>query len=83
MLCLTPRKLTKEKKEIHLNFKEKSLLLDHHCIKSVRIWSYPGPYSGRMRENTNQNNFEYGHFTSSAFQRFSFQLPSFQKVEDW
>ena len=44
-----------------------------HCLKSVRIWSYFGPYFpairteygndvGRMQENTDQNNSEYGHF---------------------
>ena len=45
-----------------------------HCVQSVRIRSYSGPYfsafgqnterypySVRMRENTNQNNSEYGH----------------------
>ena len=25
-----------------------------HCVKSVRIWSYTGPYSVRMRENTDR-----------------------------
>ena len=32
------------------------------CVKSVRIWSYSGQYSVRIRESTDQNNFEYGHF---------------------
>ena len=46
-----------------------------YCVKSVRIWSYSGPYfpafglntergaecGVRMRENTDQNNSEYGH----------------------
>ena len=36
-----------------------------HCVKSVRIRSYCGPYSVRMRENTDQNNSEYGHFSCS------------------
>ena len=36
-----------------------------HCVKSVRIWSYSGPYSVQIRENTNQNNSEYGHFSRS------------------
>ena len=27
-------------------------------VKSVRIPSYSGPYSVRMRENTDQNNFK-------------------------
>ena len=41
-----------------------------HCVKSVRIRSYPGlhlecPYSAQMRENADQNNSEYGHFLHS------------------
>ena len=36
-----------------------------HCVKSVRIRSYSGLYSVRMRENTDQNNSEYGHFLQS------------------
>ena len=31
----------------------------YHCVKSVRIQSYSGPYSVRMRENTDQNNSKY------------------------
>ena len=37
-----------------------------HRVKIVRIRSYSGPYSVRMRENTDQKNFEYGHFSRSA-----------------
>ena len=37
-----------------------------HCVKSVRIWSYSGPYSVRMRENTDQNNSEYGQVSRSV-----------------
>ena len=33
-----------------------------HCLKSVRIQSFSGPYSVQMRENTDQKNSEYGHF---------------------
>ena len=45
-----------------------------HCVKSVRIWSYSGPYfpvfnispySIRMRENADQYISEYGHFLRS------------------
>ena len=36
---------------------------EFHCVKSVRIRSYYGPYSVRMQENTDQNNSEYGHFS--------------------
>ena len=55
----------------------------HHCVKSIRIWSYSGlffsafrlnseryrvtPYSVRMREITDQN--QYGHFLRSAYLR--------------
>ena len=35
--------------------------------KSVGIQSYSGPYSVRMRKNTDQNNSEYGHFSVSDF----------------
>ena len=37
-----------------------------HCMKSVLIRSYSGPYSARMRQNMDQNNSEYGHFLCSA-----------------
>ena len=44
-----------------------------HCVKSVHVWSYSGPYFPAfglnievMRENTDQNNSEYGHFLRSA-----------------
>ena len=51
-----------------------------HCVKSVRIRGYSAPYfpavelieihrispySVRMRENTDKNNSEYGHFSRS------------------
>ena len=40
--------------------------MDTHCVKSVRIRSFSGPYSDRMRENANQKNSEYGHFSVSG-----------------
>ena len=36
-----------------------------HCVKSVRIRSFSGQYSIRMRENTDQRNSEYEHFSRS------------------
>ena len=46
--------------------------LEKHCMKSVRIRNFSGsfllrisPYSVRIRENTNQKNSEYGHFSRS------------------
>ena len=44
-------------------------------MKSVCIWSYSGPhfpaseYSVRMWENTDGNNFKYGHFLRSDIAR--------------
>ena len=39
---------------------------EKHCMKSVHIRGYSGPYFPvylvRMRENADQNNPEYGHF---------------------
>ena len=37
-----------------------------HCVKSVRIRSFSGPYSVRIRENTDQKNSEHGHFSPSG-----------------
>ena len=37
-----------------------------HHVKSVRIRSYSGPYSVRMKKNTGQNNSEYGHFARNV-----------------
>ena len=37
-----------------------------HCVKSVRIRSFSGPYSVQMRENTDLKNSEYGQFSCSA-----------------
>ena len=49
-----------------------------HCVKSIRIWSYSGPYhpafglnteryvSLLIRENTDQNNSKYRHFSRSG-----------------
>ena len=37
----------------------------YRCVKSVRIRNYCGWYTVRMRENADQNNSEYGHFSRS------------------
>ena len=63
---------------------------DYHCVKSVRIRSYSGPYfptfglntdrysvSVRMRENMDQNNSEYEHFLRSVYVCFR------EIVETW
>ena len=57
------------------------LIMTLYCVKSVRIRSFAeidfpfldwmiqriSPYSVRMRENTNQKNCKYGHFSRSEF----------------
>ena len=35
-------------------------------MESVGIWSFSGPYSVQMRENKDQKNSEYGHFSRSV-----------------
>ena len=37
-----------------------------HCVKSVPIRSFSGPFSVRVRQNTDQKNSEYGQFLRSA-----------------
>ena len=37
-----------------------------HCEKSVPIRSFSGPFSVRVRQNTDQKNSEYGQFLRSA-----------------
>ena len=46
---------------------ESSYLKFNHCVKSVRIQRFSGPYSVRMRENKDQKNSEYGHFSRSKY----------------
>ena len=54
-----------------------STLLDHHCVKSVRIRSrveYLNTYSVQMREKVDQNNSKYGLFSRSACSRYFHDL---------
>ena len=38
-----------------------------HCVKSVRIRSYSGPYLVQMRDNAQQNKAKYGHLSRSVY----------------
>ena len=38
---------------------------DYHCVKSVRIWRFSGPYFPTCGLNTDQKNSEYVHFIRS------------------
>ena len=64
------------------------IIINCHCLKSVRIGSYScmyfpafilriSPYSVCMRENTDQNNPEYGHFWRSVLLLKLFKSVSF------
>ena len=44
--------------------KNLSLTSIYHCVKSVRIRSFSGPYSVQMQDNRDQKNSKYGHFSS-------------------
>ena len=71
--------------------------LNKHSVKSVHIWSYSGPYFHvfrrnterispylvRMRENADQNYFEYGHFLRSESQSFRDILIPFHALPMW
>ena len=41
-------------------------IAEYHCVKSVRIRSFSGLYFPTFGLNTDQKNFEYGHFSRSA-----------------
>ena len=43
----------------------KELLKSKHCMKSIRIRSYSGPYFLAFRLKTDKNNSKYGHFLRS------------------
>ena len=55
-----------KEKKVSKRFKFYSHLLRKKC-QNARIRSYSGPYSVQMRENTGQNNSEYGHFSRSEY----------------
>ena len=40
-----------------------------HCVKSVLIRNFYGPYSVRMQENTDQKNSKHGHSLRNAKQK--------------
>ena len=57
-----------------------------HCVNSVHIRSYSGPHFLAFGLNTDQNNFEYGHFLRSVgnpyhfFYRVSFNKEYWNKA---
>ena len=73
----------KLKIQIYFNETWSKVLYDKHCVRSVRIQNYSGPYfpafglnteirsmspySVRMWENTDQNNSKYGYLSSNGF----------------
>ena len=76
--------------------KNREILYLQHCVKNVDIRSFSGlyfpafgilterysPYSVRVRENMDQKNSEYGHFSCSADQQFCLILCQ-QNMKFW
>ena len=60
-----------------MSLREKCLFLEFFWSVFSRIWSEYGeilrisPHSVRMRENTDQNNSKYGHFSRSISNNIS------------
>ena len=52
----------------------KSMACSILCAKAVRILSYSGPYIPAFGLNTDQNNFEYGHFFRILYSFIYFSL---------
>ena len=49
---------------LHMN---SPLVQRRHCVKSAGIRSFSGPHLVQIRENTDQKNSKYGHFSRSAY----------------
>ena len=56
-------RLTQEKYKLCLRYIDER----HHCVKSVRIRSFSGPYIPAFELNTDQKNSEYEHFSRSEY----------------
>ena len=83
----------------YLKHRLSSLPLGEKCPYSELFWSifssirtqygeilrilHISPYSFRMRENTNQNNSDYGHFLHSVLLGFIVVFLSFIHLEDF
>ena len=79
----------KERKCSESNHKLRIQNTTSHCVKNVHIRSYSGPYfpafglsispySIRMRENTDQHDSKYGHFSRSIWKSKSMVLIKFK-----
>ena len=69
-----------KKKACNPILREKCPHLEFSWSVFLRIWTkYENirsiyPYSVQMRENTDQKNFEYGHFSSSVYLTWVFEV---------
>ena len=54
----------------------RNFMKKQHCVISVRIASYSGPYPPAFGLNTDQDNSEYGHFSRSAIKHIKFLEPA-------
>lgn len=42
-----------------------------HCVESIRIGRFSGPYSIQMQDNADQKNLEYRHFSLTGYHKQS------------
>ena len=57
---------------------------NEHCVKSVRIRSCSGPYFPAFGLNTDQNNYEYGHFLrGESYQENFWTICEFKDSLGW
>ena len=56
--------------------KDRNSFRSPHCVRSVRIWSFSGPYFPAFGLNTDQKNSEYEHFSRSASNLEAYSDPS-------
>ena len=58
------------RRKLNIRNRVQTLCYSNHCLKSVRIWSFSGPYSVWMWENKDQKNSKYGYFSRSECHDF-------------
>ena len=57
--------------------------MDVHCMKSVRIQSFSGPYFHAFRPNTDQKNSKYGYILSSGLITYISGMYIFLKIHEY
>ena len=55
-----------------ISFDKLTFWYNKHCLKSLQIRSFSGPYSVQIRENTEQKNSVFGPFLRSEIHCFNY-----------